>query len=59
MNDEINWIKEQAVKLETESKSYEDRAFFNSLGQLSEELAIRIEQKQGELDGRIWNHKRW
>ncbi|GKQ42775.1 hypothetical protein RD055328_06980 [Companilactobacillus sp. RD055328] len=57
--DEINWIKEQATKLQTEAKSYEKRAFYHELDKLADELATRIEQKQGELDGRIWNHKGW
>lgn len=57
--DEINWMKEQAEKLRSSSTKYEDRAFYNSLIELSDELQKRIDQKQAELDGRIWNHNGW
>ncbi|MGR3741875.1 hypothetical protein [Companilactobacillus sp. DQM5] len=57
--DEINWIKQQAQELSLKSQKYEDRAFYKNLESLTDELITRIEQKQAELDGRIWNHKGW
>ncbi|MDO1605339.1 hypothetical protein Q2T76_04615 [Lactobacillus sp. YT155] len=57
--EDIQWIKETALKLETEANAYENRAFYHELAKVTDELATRLEQKQAELDGRIWNHQGW
>lgn len=57
--DEFEWIKQEADKLKSNSPEYEERAFYTSLGNFASELSKRIEQKESELDGRIWNHDRW
>ncbi|KRL58828.1 hypothetical protein [Latilactobacillus fuchuensis] len=56
---EENWLQQQIQQLQSQATTYEDQAFYQALGQVSHELAQRIEQRQGELDGRIWNATKW
>ena len=45
--------------LKQQATTYEDQAFYEALAELNQALATRIEQRQGELDGRIWNATKW
>lgn len=57
--DELAWIKQEADKAQKSETKYEERAFYYALSSFTDELAKRIEQRQSELDGRIWNHEKW
>lgn len=46
-------------KLEQMSGNYEDKAFFQELKRMMDEQSIRIEQAEGEIDGRLWSPKNW
>lgn len=59
MMDELMWIKQKSQKAKEMSPKYEERAFYHGLELSIDELAKRIDQKQAELDGRIWNHEKW
>ncbi|WP_412989229.1 hypothetical protein ACLJJ6_09585 [Pediococcus siamensis] len=57
--DTNEWVEAQLKILAETSKEYEDRAFFRSLMALVEEQQKRLEQSQGEVDGRTWNPSKW
>lgn len=46
-------------ELEQISENYEDKAFFQELKCMMDEQFIRIEQAEGEIDGRLWSPKSW
>ncbi|MFL2062453.1 hypothetical protein ACEN4E_01560 [Latilactobacillus sakei] len=53
------WLNQQIQMLKQQAATYEDQAFYEALAELNQALATRIEQRQGELDGRIWNATKW
>lgn len=53
------WVEHELDVLISESKTYPDQAFYRELKQLFIEQYQRIEQLQGELDGRMWNPSQW
>ncbi|MFL2080210.1 hypothetical protein ACEN4A_00690 [Latilactobacillus sakei] len=53
------WLNQQIQMLKQQATTYEDQAFYEALVELNQALATRIEQRQGELDGRIWNATKW
>lgn len=53
------WMLEQIERLQKESKDYRQIALFQEFGQLVREQFKRIEQTEGEIDGRIWSRKEW
>lgn len=59
MNETTQWLLKEAKRLETESESYEDVAFYAELAQFVIAQDQRIEQAQGELDGILWDHEGW
>lgn len=53
------WLKpliEQSIK---ETADYYEKAFLQELEKLLHQQEIRIELKQGELDGKLWNPSEW
>ncbi|WP_162149965.1 hypothetical protein [Latilactobacillus fuchuensis] len=43
---EENWLQQQIQQLQSQATTYEDQAFYQALGQVSHELAQRIEQRK-------------
>lgn len=54
-----DWVQQQIQQLQQQALTYQDRAFYTALAQVNQEVTQRIEQRQGELDGRIWNATKW
>ena len=54
-----NWVQEQLNHLMAASKDYRQKALFQETKKLFQEQYQRIEQMEGELDGRIWSPKEW
>ncbi|MFC0232806.1 hypothetical protein ACFFIF_02240 [Vagococcus entomophilus] len=52
-------LAKKIKKLEQISENYEDKAFFHELKRMMDEQSIRIEQAEGEIDGRLWSPKNW
>ena len=59
MTDESKWLIELCDGLIQDSAKYEDRAFFQQLKAAVLEQDRRLEQTEGELDGRVWNPGKW
>lgn len=58
MNDET-WLIQELENLIAQTPDYEKRALLHATIDMVHEQTKRIEQAQGELDGRIWNHEQW
>ncbi|WP_461225148.1 hypothetical protein [Lacticaseibacillus suihuaensis] len=56
---ETAWLIGQAQALEHQAVSYPDQAFYAELAAFAKAQARRLEQAQGELDGRLWDHRGW
>ena len=54
-----NWVQEQLNHLMAASKEYRKKALFQETKKLFQEQYQRIEQMEGELDGRIWSPTEW
>ncbi|MGX7174260.1 DUF948 domain-containing protein [Enterococcus ratti] len=52
------WVLKQLEEL-SESTDYETKALLHETKQLLMEISDRIEQLQGEIDGKIWDHQKW
>ncbi|GBG95113.1 hypothetical protein LFYK43_15720 [Ligilactobacillus salitolerans] len=59
MNEESRWLLEQCEQLALHAPDYEQRAFFQQLRKLIVKQDQRLQQAQGELDGRVWNPGSW
>lgn len=59
MDETTKWLLDQAQQLAETAKNYEDRAFYLALATFIRQQATRLEQAQGEVDGRTWDHRRW
>ncbi|KRN21506.1 hypothetical protein [Lacticaseibacillus camelliae] len=59
MDETTKWLLDQAEVQAAQATAYEDRAFFLALRQFIQTQATRLEQAQGEVDGRSWDHRRW
>jgi hypothetical protein len=53
MND-TDWIVQATDQLRAHATTYQDQAFYLALQDLLIEQTKRLEQAQGELDGRAW-----
>lgn len=53
------WMLEQVRGLEERSTDYRQKALFQEFAKVIEEQFKRIEQAQGEVDGRMWSPKEW
>ncbi|CZR03701.1 hypothetical protein [Trichococcus ilyis] len=54
-----NWVQERLDCLIEASRDYRQKALFQETKKLFQEQYQRIEQMQGELDGRMWSPKEW
>lgn len=59
MDETTKWLLDQANAQAKQATSYEDRAFFLALQSFIQTQATRLEQAQGEVDGRFWDHRHW
>jgi len=59
MNDEQDWLVQQLNQQASDSSSFVERALFTAAENLVIEQGKRIDQHEGELDGRIWNPDKW
>lgn len=59
MDENTKWLLKQIDELSDKQKDYEKRAFLLALKKVVLEQQKRIEQAQGELDGRLWDHNNW
>ena len=57
--DEQTWVDQQISTLIQDSSNYPDQAFYRGLRELFTEQYLRLEQLQGELDGRMWSPDQW
>lgn len=57
--DTTTWLQQQIKELEEQADDYIDKAFWIALNDMVVEQAKRIEQSQGELDGRMWSTGKW
>jgi hypothetical protein len=53
------WVLNQIELLLKTEPRYQQRAFYRGLAQMVKEQQKRIEQSQGELDGRLWSPAKW
>ena len=54
-----NWAQKQLDHLVETSKDYRQKALFQETKKLFQDQYQRMEQMEGELDGRIWSPKGW
>lgn len=59
MDENTKWLLKQIDELSARQNDYEKRALLLALNKVVSEQQIRIEQAQGELDGRLWDHDNW
>ncbi|WP_125713913.1 hypothetical protein [Companilactobacillus kedongensis] len=59
MDENTKWLLKQIDELSARQNDYEKRALLLALKKVVSEQQIRIEQAQGELDGRLWDHDNW
>ncbi len=57
--DTENWVQERLDYLAEASKDYRQKALFEETKKLFQEQHQRLEQMEGELDGRMWSPKEW
>ncbi|WP_170999525.1 hypothetical protein [Paucilactobacillus kaifaensis] len=53
------WTQQEIDKFIKESKNFRDQSFYQALQDTTVEQFKRIEQLQGEVDGRAWNTEKW
>lgn len=58
MEDE-KWLLDQLATLSKTATAYQDRAFYAALAEMVKQQQRRLEQAQGELDGRLWQPANW
>lgn len=59
MDENTKWLIQEIDQLSSRQDDYEKRALLTSLKKVVFEQQKRIEQAQGELDGRLWDHNNW
>ncbi|MFC6315661.1 hypothetical protein ACFQHW_08815 [Lapidilactobacillus achengensis] len=53
------WLQQTLADLSQQLPQYQDRALLAVTQTYVADLAQRLVNGQGELDGRIWNHEQW
>lgn len=53
------WLEQLINEQLQHVTTYEEKALLETTKTLLDEQQQRIEQLQGEIDGRLWNHKEW
>ncbi|GAJ27467.1 hypothetical protein JCM15457_2457 [Liquorilactobacillus sucicola DSM 21376 = JCM 15457] len=59
MESHSDWLIQRLDEAADSSMKYENRAFFRAMAATALQQSKRIEQAQGEMDGRLWNPNRW
>ncbi|AQW21340.1 hypothetical protein PL11_005050 [Lentilactobacillus curieae] len=59
MDDEQKWLLDQLDQLQSETTSFIEKSLFDTTKRIIVQQGKRIEQHEGELDGRIWNPGKW
>ncbi|WP_283679003.1 hypothetical protein [Lentilactobacillus sp. Marseille-Q4993] len=60
MEDEnLAWLLSQLKELESQQVSFVNKSILRQAGKIASEQSKRIEQAEGELDGRMWNPGKW
>lgn len=54
-----NWYQDLIEQEKNSAAEYEKRALLQYVSEYLVELDKRIEQKEGQLDGELWNHEEW
>lgn len=57
--DRKEWLLEQIKEIKNSSKDYRQIALYQEFEELIKEQYKRIEQTEGEIDGRMWSPKEW
>ncbi len=57
--DRKEWLLEQIEEIKNSSKDYRQIALYQEFAELIKEQYKRIEQTEGEIDGRMWSPKEW
>lgn len=53
------WLLEQIEDIKNKSTDYRQIALYQEFATLIKEQYKRIEQTEGEIDGRMWSPKEW
>ncbi|MCA9765258.1 MAG: hypothetical protein KC455_02445 [Carnobacterium sp.] len=54
-----DWLLFELEKLFTSSQEYKQKALLKATTELVKEQVKRINQMEGELDGRLWSPRDW
>lgn len=57
--DKNNWFSEQIANDKATEQDYFNRALLTYLDFYLKEINQRIEQKNHQIDGELWNHEEW
>ncbi|MFZ2588285.1 hypothetical protein [Paucilactobacillus nenjiangensis] len=57
--DTQQWVEMKINELIENSQTFPDQAFYRELKEIMTEQYHRIDQLQGELDGRMWSPEQW
>ncbi|SFH89151.1 hypothetical protein [Pisciglobus halotolerans] len=57
--EEKEWITSELERVYHNSRDYKQKALLAETIRLLQEQYLRIEQKEGELDGSLWSPKDW
>lgn len=53
------WIQKELSQAMTSSRDYKQKALILATQKIILEQDIRLEQKQGEIDGTLWSPNNW
>lgn len=53
------WVNQELTQLAETSKRFQEASFLLAVKKVMHEQQKRIDQKQAELDGRMWNPGKW
>ena len=59
MMERADWAQAELVKRAEASQNYTQKALYLEASALIEELVLRRQQNQGELDGTLWSPEEW
>lgn len=54
-----DWTRAELAKRAEASQDYTQKALYLEASALIEELVLRRQQNQGELDGTLWSPEEW
>ena len=59
MMERADWARAELAKRAEASQNYTQKALYLEASTLIEELVLRRQQNQGELDGTLWSPEDW